>query len=409
MTGARLARMKLDASIAYPEASTIALTGALQARGSLGTVYAPATLARLSRLAARSLSRNPTTPLVQRAAAWDFDVAIDAAVEDTGSVAMIGLALLRRMPRTERLAARAMYAAKHGFDRKVARARRDSANGVLGIQGSSALTFRDAQPGFLRVLNHVNGHPEVHNEALRVFAGLMLSHHEMIPRSALRRAATETALADLVIVPSNGVMGQLVARGVDAGRILVAPYGVDSLRFRPSGAPLDGPMRCLYVGQISHRKGVGYLCEAARRLPTIGFDLIGPMVSPEILHGAPSNVRWLGVSSHGHLAGSFVAYQVFVLPSLEDSFGLVAAEAAACGLPVVVSQAAGASEVLAAGGAATVVRPASAAALAEAIEELADDVGLRTEMGARGRSISVTTLTWARFTEAVLSALDARC
>lgn len=402
-------RTKLDASIAYPELSTIVLARALEARGSLGTVYAPTMLGRLSRLVARSTSRGPMISLAVRAGRWDVGAALNTEVEDTGSRAVMVSAVVRRVPRSGRLATRAMCAAKSGFDRSVADARQDSTCGVLGIQGSSAVTFRQVKPGLLRVLNHVNGHPEVHNEALRLFGGLAPDHHEMIPRLSMRRAATEVSLADLVIVPSKGVRSQLVDRGAEPDRILVAPYGVDSRRFRPSEKPVpDGRMRCLFVGQISHRKGIRYLCDAARRLPTIGFDLIGPMVSPEVLHGAPPNVHWLGVSSHASLATSFAAYDIFVLPSLEDSYGLVAAEASASGLPVVVSLAAGASEVLAAVGAALVVQPASAAALAEAIEQLADDSELRTEIGAMGRSAAVTMLTWARFSDSVLAELDAR-
>ncbi len=165
-------------------------------------------------------------------------------------------------------------------------------------------------------------------------------------------------------------------------------------------------MRCVYVGQISHRKGIRYLCEAARR-PAVRFDLIGKMVSPEVLRGAPFNVRWQGVYSHAQLAESFASYDIFVLPSLENSFGLVAAEAAAAALPVVVSSAAGASEVLSAAGA-SVVPPASASALATAIERLADNPELRAELGARARSLTTETLTWANFSQAVLAALQTK-
>jgi glycosyltransferase involved in cell wall biosynthesis len=129
------------------------------------------------------------------------------------------------------------------------------------------------------------------------------------------------------------------------------------------------------------------------------------MVSPEVLDGAPPNIRWQGVYSHGQLARSFAAYDMFVLPSLEDSFGLVAAEAAASGLPVVISDAAGASEVLGVGGGASVVAAASASALADAIEQLADDSALRAAQGAQGRSTAMT-LTWASFCDRVLDAIQ---
>lgn len=399
--------LHVDASIAYPEASTIHLTRALGSRGLLGTVYAPVLLGRLSSRLNRPDGQVSAIAFVGRAARWNFEAAIDARVEDAGSLAMLVSAVLRRLPGARRLAIRANYAAKHDFDRRVARARGRSNHGVLGIQGSSAATFLQTQPGALRVLNHVNGHPEVHNERLRELAGLAPDHPEMIPWSVLRRGATETRGADLVIVPSNGVLGQLVGRGVDARRIIVAPYGVDTDQFRPPAERLpDGHLKCLYVGQISHRKGIPFLCAAARRMPAIKFDLVGPMVSPEVLRGAPDNVNWRGVSTHGDLARSFAAYHIFVLPSLEDSYGLVAVEAAASGLPIVISNAAGASEVLSDGGAALVVAVASAGSLADAIERLADDPGLRAVLGAQGRS-TATTLTWERFCDQVVDAIEA--
>jgi glycosyltransferase involved in cell wall biosynthesis len=399
--------LQLDASIAYPEASTIHLTRALGSRGLLGTVYAPALLGRVSRRLNRPDRQVPAIQSIGRAARWDFEAAVDARVEDAGSLAMVVSAVLRRLPRVERLATRANYAAKHEFDRSVARARNGSNHGVLGIQGSSAATFLRGQPGAIRVLNHVNGHPEVHNERLRELAGLAPDHPEMIPRSVMRRAATESRVADLVIVPSNGVLGQLVGRGLDAGRIVVVPYGVDTDQFRPPAERLpEKQLKCLYVGQISHRKGIRFLCAAARRMPAIKFDLVGPMVSPEVLRAAPANVNWRGVFAHGDLARSFGAYDIFVLPSLEDSYGLVATEAAASGLPVVISDAAGASEVLSIGGAASVVAAGSARALSDAIEQLADDPRHRAALGGQGRAIAMT-LTWERFCDRVVDAIQA--
>ena len=378
---------RLDVSAPYPEASTLFITRALRNHGLLARLYAPVPIGTFARRCQPRGFGNGSRSLAERFSRWDVGGDLDEVIVPTGSVVTIISAAARRVPGFHRTASRVAFAAKVDFDRLVMAARDDAADGILGLHGSSMLTFRNTTPGRIRVLNHVNGHPTEHNDVLRQFAGLPADHPEMVPDAPARRMAAEAHLADLVITPSRQVLSQLVKQGVDPRRILAVPYGVDSDLFRPRQRPSTiASLRCVYVGQISYRKGLQFLSEAARSFPSIAFDLIGPMVSPEVLRGAPDNIRWLGAQGHGRVAGSLPNYDVFVLPSLEDSFGLVAAEAAAAGLPVVISSAAGASEVLEPNGAALVVDPGSVASLVRAIERLADEPDLRRELGAHGRS-----------------------
>jgi glycosyltransferase involved in cell wall biosynthesis len=84
-----------------------------------------------------------------------------------------------------------------------------------------------------------------------------------------------------------------------------------------------------------------------------------------------------------------------------EPFGLVIAEAMACGRPVVVSAAGGAGEIVRDGIDALAVPPGDAAAMAEAIRRLAEDAELRARMGAAGRARAEADFDRARLVRQV--------
>ena len=244
---------------------------------------------------------------------------------------------------------RVMHWQHRAFDRAVARRLRFVGQGtaLVGLPGASRESFTAAKSaGGICVLHVVNSHPRVQNELLASHCGLRRTHHEMIPERIARRVEAELLLADLILVPSEFVMAQLTAREVPSHKMALVPFGVDVQTFRPRGARQQrvGPVRVVFVGQISHRKGVPLLLEAMKLLGSAAVaDMYGPMVSPEVMKGAPGNVRWHGVRSPIAVAQAMSQGDVFVLPSVEDNSGLVVTEALASGLPVVTTSSTGAS------------------------------------------------------------------
>jgi len=306
------------------------------------------------------------------------------------------------------LSNRTMYAAKMAFDRTVAR-ELPAADVVLGIFASCALTLQRARDaGSLAVLNFVNSHPADHNRFLRDLGGLDGRSHEFIRDHVANRVERELHLADLVLVPSRFILDQLVRRGVPRGRLALIPYGVNAGAFSPAQERrADGPIRCLFVGQLSHRKGIPVLVRAARRLPDIEFLLTGPLVSPAVLRGLPSNVRRTGTMRHGDVAATMRASDIFVLPSIEDSYGLVVVEAMASGIPAVVTDHVGANEGIEPGVTGLVVPAGDDIALAAAIRHLAGDADLRSRMGRAARERVVADHSWSRYGADVMAAMDA--
>ena len=97
----------------------------------------------------------------------------------------------------------------------------------------------------------------------------------------------------------------------------------------------------------------------------------------------------------------YAAADLYISPSLEDSFALPAAEAMACGLPVITSTFAGVADFVQDGVDAWVLRePRDARVVAEIIQQLQDDAKLRRAMG-EAAARKALDWSWDRHAEAV--------
>ena len=151
-----------------------------------------------------------------------------------------------------------------------------------------------------------------------------------------------------VMVPTQGVLDLLAGRGFTHLRRWT--HGVDAELFKfqntaqpylPAGA-LARPV-ALYVGRVSYEKNI----EAFLKLELPGSKIVcgvGPL--EEALKQRFPEVRWLGVLPREELARVYAAADVFVFPSPSETFGLVMAEAMACGTPVAAYPVDGPLEVL---------------------------------------------------------------
>jgi glycosyltransferase involved in cell wall biosynthesis len=304
-----------------------------------------------------------------------------------------------------------MYWMKDRFDCSVARDLEDgpAADAVVAMYGSALRTFASVKRHHTAtVLNYVSSHPAYHNRYLLELAGVDRNHHEILPPAIADRIVREAEAADVILVPSRFVANQLISTGTPPERIRVEPYGVDLRAFRPEvrgPRVVDDPLVCLYVGQISHRKGLRDLLEVARRsksLP-IEFRLIGPMVSREVLRDAPNNVKYEGSAFPGGIPEAMRKADMFILPTLEDACALVVMEAMASGLPVITTNQNGSAEQLTNGSDAFVVAAGDVAALTESVVQLATDDELRLRMGARARAQVEESRSWDQYACRVLA------
>jgi glycosyltransferase involved in cell wall biosynthesis len=160
-------------------------------------------------------------------------------------------------------------------------------------------------------------------------------------------------------------------------------------------APRDGvgPVVVGYLGRLDPDKGVDVLLRAVGQeklsLLAAGEPRYGPTAYGEQLRQladreAAGLVRWLGEVTE---PWSFLAgVDVLAVPSRDEPFGRVAAEAAVAGRPVVASACGGLTEVVEAGRTGLLVPPDDVPALSGALRELADDVELRRRLGDAARA-----------------------
>lgn len=237
---------------------------------------------------------------------------------------------------------------------------------------------------------HVEAQAELIREEMRRWGAL---ERTALSGAVIARTAHEYAEADVIIVNSQFALRTFVERGVPAEKIIAVPYAVDETQ-AVERRPHDGRPRILFVGGCSLRKGVPYLLEAWRSLRSRAeLRLVGAPNRRMLQRlGAGSGVVAVGHKTGAALAEEYASADIFVLPSVEDGYGLVTIEAMQAGLPVIVSDHAGSSELVRDGVDGFVVPARDSGALRDRIQRLIDEPRLRRSMGesARERAASRT-------------------
>jgi glycosyltransferase involved in cell wall biosynthesis len=185
-------------------------------------------------------------------------------------------------------------------------------------------------------------------------------------------------------------------------RVSVIYDGVDTDVFCPREAPRK-PNSILYVGNSDDRnKGARYLLEALGRLKDrLEFQLtvvdrpvakLVPRLAAEL--GIQSRVSLLGRVSRDDLVRLYNEHQILVSPSLYEGFGLPAAEAMACGTPVVATTAGAFPEVIEDGVSGLLTTPGDSEALAREIEGLLANSERRRQLGIAARQRIIDRFSW---------------
>ena len=191
-----------------------------------------------------------------------------------------------------------------------------------------------------------------------------------IPAAYHERIREEWDAASLVLVNSNWSRDALMKQGVPAEKMVVVPLAYEASAQMQPRAPrvFDAPLRVLWLGNVTLRRGIPYLLEAARLLQStdIRFTVAGTLyIREEKTADAPANVEFLGRVPRAETAALYAQCDVFVLPTLSDGFALTQLEAMAHGLPVIATTHCG--QVVTPGVDGEIVPICDGAALAEAI------------------------------------------
>jgi glycosyltransferase involved in cell wall biosynthesis len=245
-------------------------------------------------------------------------------------------------------------------------------------------------------------------------AGLVWHLHEYISRRRLTRWLLRRYRSRCsAIVANSASVAEDVVNSIRPDSVVhVVPNPVDVNLFSPNGMAVDldrlaglpaAPANVMRVGLVAtygrwkgHDVFLDALGQIASRLPIRGYIIGGPIYDTPNSQLTPGDLESMiesrglrgsvGLTGFLEPASAMRALDVIVHASTEpEPFGLVIAEAMACGKPVVTTAYGGAAELISDGQDALIAAAGQSVALAGAIAKLASDPGLRAAIGERAR------------------------
>ncbi|MDW8083047.1 MAG: glycosyltransferase family 4 protein [Sulfolobales archaeon] len=229
--------------------------------------------------------------------------------------------------------------------------------------------------------------------------------------------------ADAVIALNKTMKRAIVEKAyVSPSKVFVVPNGVDVEFFRP-GLRCDevynefnlwGKHVVLFVGRVTHSKGVHVLLKAAKilrekyKLKDIKIVIVGPLSGffgdeeptdyvlklRDYVARNSLDVMFTGSLSHERLRYLYSCSHVFVLPSLFEAFGMVLIEAMASGLPVIGSRSGGIVDIIYEGVNGYLFEKNNSESLSKKLFIILTDKELRKRMSLNSRNIAVERYSW---------------
>ncbi len=223
------------------------------------------------------------------------------------------------------------------------------------------------------------------------------------PSASLMRNLTEEeviARSDCVVASTPYEFDDLAEHyGASPERLCTSPPGIDHKLFNPGDRDeartwlgLGPEPIVLYAGRIQPHKGLDVAVDAVARLDGVHLVIVGgpsgsggPAEVMALDHlaarlGASDRIHFLPPQPHAQLADFYRAADALIMPSRSESFGLVAAEAQACGLPVVAARVGGLAYVVSNGSSGILVEGHDPAAYAEALGRIISDPALASRL-----------------------------
>ena len=218
------------------------------------------------------------------------------------------------------------------------------------LSGVGLQSFRAARSaGIVTVLDCGSTHTDFQHEILLAEFRRNGVQRALFPKGYRDRVRNEFEEADYIQIPTKFVGRTFIERGIPASKLLYALYGVDQKRFSlKEPARNEQPFRAICPSGINLRKGARVLAEAWTKLGWADAELhwVG-RPGPETEHlfrEKPDTLILHDYMDACSLASLYRTCDVFVLPSFEEGFVRVMLEAAASGLPIIVTPNTGAED-----------------------------------------------------------------
>jgi glycosyltransferase involved in cell wall biosynthesis len=270
-------------------------------------------------------------------------------------------------------------------------------------------------PAYLVALaHHITGIPMVlttHTSPESTMLTLSNLYNQMVGKFVLKTTGQ-------IITLAKREAEYLTSIGAKSERISVIPNGIDTnffsqrtdgCNFRKKYGIVGNPI--LFVGRLSKIKGLNYLIDAMpeilKETPDAMLVIVGPDFGVET--GLRRRVKQLNIEKKvlftgplfgDELVDSYAASDLFVLPSIVESFPLVLLEAMAMGKPVVATNVGAARNLIQHGVEGFIIKPRRPDQIAKAVISLLKNRNLASKMGDINRKIA-SRYSWDNITQAI--------
>ncbi len=191
---------------------------------------------------------------------------------------------------------------------------------------------------------------------------LSLSNNRLVPIVWEKIVQKFYSAMDEIQVPTKEYIGILKKRGYQSEKMTIFRRGIDSKLFAPRDTGKSFLMEkynirdgitMLYIGRISHDKNLNFLMDFYRELikrnDNVNLVMVGAGPYFDDLQAAMKDcprVIFTGQMPQSMLSEIYSGADIFVFPSIMDTFGMAVLEAQACGLPAIVTDAGGPKEII---------------------------------------------------------------
>lgn len=231
---------------------------------------------------------------------------------------------------------------------------------------------------------------------------LRLRMDELSTDQELAYSMSEYAMADRICVPSRFVFNTFLEMGISENKLFLNPYGVDYEFWSKcdKSKRVKEPFTFLWVAALMPRKGIAVLLEAWRKvsIPDARLILVGgasPSIKP-LLRDLPSNVVLKSFLDHSEIRIQMSHSHVYVLPSFEEGMARSVLEAAAAGLPALITRETGATDLLQDGKSSRVIPSGDVDSLAVALDDFYKNPDTAFKMGNYAHK-AVRSYTWESY------------
>lgn len=227
-----------------------------------------------------------------------------------------------------------------------------------------------------------------HNLVLDSFMRPYSSFLQRLHYATDLRLFTKKALESVDVVTSvSHFTARMVRQELEyQEEIRVIYNGVDTTEFKPSKKSKPQKIKVLFSGNLTRRKGANLLPLIAERLGK-GIEIIYTQgLQPRRSSFNSEKLRSIGRIPHHEMPGVYNAADILLFPTVREGFGLAAAEAMACGLPVVATDCSSLPELIDHEHGGFLCPIDNADEFADKINLLAESPKLRIEMGEYNRA-----------------------